>query len=235
MLDLIIHDDAEHLATGAATLIAEFIRANAGGTVTVGFAGGSTPRATYDALRNEDVPWDRVYAWVGDERFVPPDHPDNNGRMVRKSLLNGTDATFFGVPWADGADPQETAAAYQATLVEIMSHDADGPVPDLLLAGIGGDGHTLSLFPGSAALDVDDRWFVSNWVEKADSWRLTATFPLAWRARQVYVLVSGESKAEALAAIWRQEDLPASRLMEQNDNVTWLVDSPAASLLGGIE
>jgi 6-phosphogluconolactonase len=232
-LDLIVHEDAEALARNAAGLIAQFIRANAGGVVTIGFAGGSTPAATYAALVHEDVPWDRVYGWVGDERFVPPDHPDNNGTMIRTSLLDSTKATFFPVPWDDDATPTEIATAYELTLTEVMSHDEHGPIPDLLLAGIGDDGHTLSLFPGSPALNVANRWFTENWVEKTESWRLTTTYPLAWRARQVYVLVSGTGKAHALAAIGRGEDLPATRLMEHNENVTWLVDVAAAAEIGG--
>lgn len=233
--DIVVFQDAESLAAGAAERIADFVRANAGGTVTVGMAGGSTPAATYAQLARMDVPWDRVYAWVGDERFVAPEHEDNNGSMVRTALLDDTDATFFPVPWIDGGDPHEIAADYEATLVEIMNHDQNGPRPDLLLAGIGPDGHTLSLFPETEALKVRDRWFTANYVPQQDSWRMTATYPLAWRARQIFVLVSGSGKASILAKILSPtagESLPAQALMDGEAPVTWLVDAAAAADLG---
>ena len=229
--EVIVFPDSDALALGAAERIAGFVRARAGATVSVGLAGGSTPAATYRALLGMHVPWDRVYAWIGDERFVPPDHPDNNGAMVRSLLIDHTDATFFPVPWDDDASPEAVAAAYERTLAEVLTPDDAGPRPDLLLAGIGDDGHTLSLFPGTAALDVSDRWFVANWVEQKDTWRLTTTYPLAWRAEQVYVLVSGSAKAETLGRLLHPDSdpLPARRLMEHNPSVTWLVDEAAAT------
>ena len=233
--DIVRFPDAGALAVGAAERIAAFIRHHSGATVSVGMAGGSTPAATYEVLTELDVPWERVYAWVGDERFVPADHPDNNGTMIAKSLVADTAATFFPVPWRADATPDEAAAEYERTLVGFMDHDADGPRPDLLLAGIGDDGHTLSLFPGTDGLEVHDRWFVANHVPQKDTWRLTTTYPLAWRARQIYVLVAGDGKAEALAQIMEPRGgvpLPARRLMEHG-TVTWLVDDAAAALLSG--
>ena len=232
--DIVIYEDAEGLASGAADRIAGFIRRNASGPVTVGMAGGSTPAATYAQLGHLDVPWERVYAWVGDERFVPTDHPENNGAMIRSTLLDRTDATFFAVPWREEATPADAAQIYERTLLEIMNHDADGPLPDLLLAGIGDDGHTLSLFPGTTAVDNEERWFVENEVPQQNTWRLTTTFALARRATQTFVLVSGEAKAETLAEIMMPTStttLPARRLMDHDAKVTWLVDKPAAALL----
>ena len=232
--DIVVFDTADALADGAAERIAGFIRARSGDIVTVGLAGGSTPAATYRVLRGMDVPWDRVHAWVGDERFVPLDNPENNCLMVQNELIIGTNATFFPVPITN--DPHGSAAEYESTLVDMLDHDAGGPIPDLLLAGIGDDGHTLSLFPDTDALDVTDRWFTANWVPQKNSWRLTATYPLAWRARQIYVLVSGSGKAAALSAIFTPgpTPLPAARLMEQGARVTWLVDADAASALGDL-
>lgn len=230
--DIKVFDDADALANAAADLIASFIRHHATDNVTVGMAGGSTPAATYAVLRGLEVPWDHVYAWVGDERFVPPDHQDNNGTMIRRALLDDTAATFFPVPWREGATPAELATSYERSLIEIMDHDNGGPRPDLLLVGIGDDGHTLSLFPGTAALDVEDRWFVENEVPQNDTWRLTSTYALARRARQTYVLVSGKGKADAFARIMTPTSaiaLPARRLMEHGANVTWLIDADARS------
>ena len=232
--NIVMFETAAELAAGAADRIAASIRSRAGGVVTLGMAGGSTPSATYAELVERDVPWNLVYAWIGDERFVPPEDPDNNGSMVQRTILGETEATLFAVPWWDGATPEELAAEYERTLVEVMDNDGDGPIPDIILAGIGDDGHTLSLFPGTDALTVTDRWFVANEVPQKDTWRLTATYPLVGRAREVYVLVSGAGKAEALREIMSPVDytpLPARRLMDHNDNVTWLVDRAAAAHL----
>lgn len=231
---VIVHSDGGALAGRAADVVADRVREWAGDIVTVAMAGGSTPRAMYAELRGRDVPWDRVHAWIGDERFVGPEHPDNNGAMVRRELLDHVGAAFSPVPWRDGADPAELAAEYEQTLLGILDHDEAGPRPDLVLAGIGDDGHTLSLFPGTAALQVTDRWFVENRVDQLDTWRLTATFPLAHRARLIVVLVSGEGKAAALARILEPGDserLPAARLMDGEADVWWLVDAAAASRL----
>ena len=233
-MKVIVSPDPATLAARAAALAAAQIRQWAGDTVTLAMAGGSTPTAMYHVLQTLDVPWDKVHAWVGDERFVGEDHPDNNGAMARRELLDAVGASVSLVPWREGADPHELAAEYEETLLGILDHDDTGPRPDLILAGIGDDGHTLSLFPGTAALDIVDRWFVANWVEQKDTWRLTATFPLAQRARLILVLVAGEGKAGALARILEPsegERLPAGRLMDGEAEVIWLVDEAAASLL----
>jgi 6-phosphogluconolactonase len=154
--------------------------------------------------------------------------------MVRRELLDAVGAPASFVPWREGGDPVELAAEYERTLLGILDADAGGPRPDLILAGIGDDGHTLSLFPGTAALGVDDHWFVANWVEQMDTWRFTATYPLVHRARLVVVLVSGASKAPALAEILEptsEDRLPAARLMDGGAEVVWLVDQAAAGLL----
>ena len=239
--EMVIFSDPAELASGAADRIAGFIRKHAsdaqgGDRVTVAMAGGSTPAAAYRLLAGMDVPWGRVSAWVGDERFVPPDHPDNNGAMIGRLLLDHTDARFLRVPWQEGRSAEAAAADYEEKLLEALAHDAGGPRPDLVLAGMGDDGHTLSLFPGSPALETTDRWYTANRVESIGARRLTASFQLVHRAKQIYVLVSGEAKAAALAEVLEPEDgppLPARRLMEGGAPVTWLVDEKAASRLTG--
>ena len=238
--EVAVFADAGELAVGAADRIAAFIGQHATNSrssrrVTVAMAGGSTPIAAYRRLAVMDVPWERVRAWVGDERYVPPDHPDSNGSMIGRELLDGTDAHFLRIPWREGRSPTRAAALYEEQLLDGMAHDPGGPRPDLVLVGIGSDGHTLSLFPGSPALAVTDRWYVANKVEAVGSWRLTATYPLVHRARQIYALVSGGSKAPALAEILQPTGpaaLPARLLMAGEAPVTWLVDEAAASLLG---
>ena len=232
--------DADELAIGAAERIAGFIighATNALGSrrVTVAMAGGSTPIAAYRRLARMDVPWEQVCAWVGDERYVPPDHPDSNGSMIGRELMDSAGARFLRIPWKEGRSATRAAVLYEERLLDEMAHDDGGPRPDLVLVGIGGDGHTLSLFPGSPALDVTDRWYVADKVETVRAWRLTATYPLVHRARQIYALVSGSSKAPALAEILRPTGpaaLPAHLLMAGDAPVTWLVDETAASLLG---
>ena len=238
--DVVIFPDPAELAEGAADRIASFIGTHVTGatatrTVTVAMAGGSTPAATYRRLAGMDVPWERVCAWVGDERYVPPDHPDSNGGMAGRLLLDATPARFLRVPWKAGRSAARAAALYETELLGAMARDADGPRPDLVLAGMGGDGHTLSLFPGGAALAVEDRWYVADLVGAGAGWRLTATYPLVHRARQIYVLATGQGKAAALAEVLEPSGdvpLPARRLMDGEAPVTWLVDEAAASRLG---
>lgn len=238
--DLVVFADATELAEGAAARIASFIGTHVTGgaaarTVTVAMAGGTTPAATYRRLAGMDVPWERVCAWVGDERYVPPEHPDSNGGMVGRLLLDTTPARFLRVPWKEGRTAARAAALYETELMGATDRDADGPRPDLVLAGMGGDGHTLSLFPDGAALDVEDRWYVADRANAGAGWRLTATYPLVHRARQIYVLVTGKGKAAALAEVLEPSGdvpLPARRLMDGEAPVTWLVDEAAASRLG---
>lgn len=233
--DISVFADPTALASGAAGLIAGFIKEHASNRpVTVAMAGGSTPIATYRHLAGMDVPWDRVCAWVGDERYLPPDHPDSNGGMISRLLLDGTDARFLKISWEEGRSAHQAAAIYEKDLLSVMAAGADGPQPDLVLVGIGDDGHTLSLFPHSPTLDIADRWYVADRVEAKHPWRLTATFPLVHRARQIYVLVSGAGKATALAESLNPVGgwvLPARRLMDGPAPVTWLVDRAAASFL----
>ncbi len=237
--DVRVFEDGAALAAGAAAMITSFIRQEVtkareadGRLVSVAMAGGSTPVATYGRLATMDIPWSGVCAWVGDERYVPPDHEDSNGAMIGRSLLDRAGARFLRVPWAADRPAHEAAALYEADLLASMGEDARGPRPDLILAGMGGDGHTLSLFPGSEALDITDRWYAATEVAAGQPWRLTATYPLAHRATAVYVLVSGESKAPALAEVLRptgDQPLPARRLMEGAAPVSWLVDRAAAA------
>ena len=233
-----IYETPSALASAAAARITAFIReqvakASEGRYVTVAMAGGSTPAATYRELSALDIPWERVCAWVGDERYVAPDDSANNGTMIGQALINRTSARFLQVPWAKDRSAHGAAEIYESELLASMTIDPDGlPRPDLILAGMGDDGHTLSLFPGSEALRVTDRWYVATEVAaQTSSWRLTATYPLVYRAKQIYVLVSGRSKSSALAEVLRPGSgnrLPAARLMEGEAPVTWLVDEAAA-------
>jgi 6-phosphogluconolactonase len=170
--------------------------------------------------------WGHVDAWLSDERWVALDDPRSNGRMASEALLNHVDARFDRPRFDDFIMPEDSAAHYEARLRSI--HDRGGP--DLVLLGMGDDGHTASLFPGTSAVGEERRWYVANEVPRLEEIRLTATFPLLWSARMILVLAVGAAKASALRASF-EGATPAGRLGEGDAEVEWYVDRDAASLL----
>lgn len=218
-----IADSAEELAVVAAEHIAELLSR---GPSTFGLAGGSTPRSAYRELRTRDIAWDQVTCWLPDERWVPPEDPDANALMSRRELLDHVPARFL-VPDTTLGDPNIAAEAYDLLLATELD-----PVPDVVLLGMGDDGHTASLFPGTEALEVDGSGYVANWVPKFDTWRLTATVELLSSARHLLFLVSGASKTEVLRRILAGgEPFPAGLVAEAAPDVTWLLDREAAGEL----
>lgn len=209
------------------------------GRFTVALSGGSTPRGLYSLLASEVVPrlpWDKIFFFFGDERHVPPDDPDSNYRMVREAMLSKIAIPAENVfrVQAENNDADAAARAYEET-VKHFFHLAPGQIPrfDLILLGLGPDGHTASLFPGSAALAETTRLVVANWVEKFKTFRITFTYPVLNHAAEVRFLVSGADKAPALHDVLKGKgDLPASRIRPENGRVEWLVDRAAASGLG---
>ena len=176
------------------------------GVCRVSLSGGSTPKAIYAALAARDLPWDSMRWFWGDERNVEPDHDDSNQRMVREAMLTpagGPESTVFPVP-VDILRPDAAAAAYERTMREEFG-DIDAPAFDIVLLGMGDDAHTSSLFPGTAALAVKDRWFVENHVPKMDGYRYTSTYPAINAGREIWFLVTGANKREALDAVWNGE------------------------------
>ena len=224
--------DPDGVAELASASIARWLAGQAG-SPTLGLAGGGTPRATYARLREEEVAWDRVHLWLGDERWVAPDDSESNSRMVRDTLADHVPATFHEVPWGGGVEPAEAAAIYESTLATALTTGEDGrPVPDVVLLGIGDDGHTASLFPGSSALDERERSYAATWVENKGVWRLTATLPLLWSARRIAFLVTGPTKAGTVAEILEGSSLlPAAQVAGGAHDVTWFLDEAAASRL----
>ena len=192
----------------------------------MGLAGGSTPAATYQALRGRVTGWEKVTAWLSDERWVPHDHPRSNGRMAAENLMDHVPAQFLRPIWSEFLEARDAAVRYEAT---IRAHHKDNR-PDLILLGLGEDGHTASLFPDTSALAEETRWIVANHVPQLDEDRLTITYPLLGRARTVIVLTVGEAKAEAVKASF-DGTTPAGRLQEGDAKVEWHVDEAAASLL----
>lgn len=228
--NVIIHRDKEHLADSAAGRVATILEAGVGDRVSLGLAGGSTPRATYARLRKAPVAWDRVDAWLSDERWVPPGDPDSNGRMAAESLLDHVAARFLRPRWTPWLTAADSAAHYEADLRSIHPSGRS----DLILLGMGDDGHTASLFPESAALAASPhRWFVANHVTRLDSDRLTTTFSFLRQARTIMFLVAGSDKAPALRRVLEpgtdEETPPAAGVIGGDADVIWMVDEAAAA------
>ena len=235
------------LAVVAQQLIAAAanVSINRCGFFRVALAGGSTPRAVYTALAaGANLNWERWQIFWSDERCVPPTSSDSNYRMAKDTLLDPLtrqgDAPRMVVRLAGEGDPEAAAAAYERAVRETVPANPDsgaGDVPrfDLILLGMGADGHTASLFPHTAALAETERLVVANAVPKLDTTRLTFTFPLINAARRVLVLVGGADKAPALHQVLsgpRDADLyPSQRLHPADGTITWLVDTAAHSQL----
>jgi len=180
-------------------------------------AGGETPRATYQLLAQETYRWDEVDAFFGDERCVPPDHPDSNYRMANETLLSFVPARVHRMR-GESCD----AESYGRELRDIF-----GGLPrfDFVVLGLGADGHTASLFPGDPALDEKERWVVR--VRRPDHERMTLTLPVLSAARLAVFLVAGAGKCDALRRMMAGEDIPANRVAAER--VVVLADAAAAA------
>lgn len=197
----------QNILTAFLRLAKETIAAR--GVFRVSLSGGSTPKRLYEELATSDLDFARVQWFWGDERNVPHDHADSNFRMVNTALLkpaNIDSANVFPVP-VDIDNPAAAAINYEATLrrqfasPEAVDEAGDFPAWDLVLLGLGDDAHTASLFPKTSALDVSDRWFVENWVEKFAAYRYTLTAPAINSGREIWFLISGSGKKEAVGRI----------------------------------
>jgi 6-phosphogluconolactonase len=226
----------------------EFVQAAAAavrakGSFNVSLAGGSTPKALYSLLVNDptlrsQVPWDKLHLFFGDERHVPPDHPDSNFRMATEAMISKSPLKPAQVTRikAEYPDAERAALEYEKALREYFKlKDAEYPRFDLLLVGMGNEGHTLSLFPGTKALHPDGRIVVSNWIGKLYTERITLTAPAANNAAEIIFMVTGADKACALKAVlegpFEPEQLPAQLLQPKNGKLLWLVDAAAGSML----
>jgi 6-phosphogluconolactonase len=207
------------------------------GRFTVALSGGSTPKALYSLLASPDyrerVDWRRVHLFWGDERCVPPDHPESNFRMVQESLLSKIHIPSENVHRMIGEkEPEQAAAEYEEHLQQFF-HLSRGAVPrfDLIFLGLGEDGHTASLFPGSSALNDTEHLVATVYVEKLKAHRLTVTLPVINAAAQIIFLVTGKSKStvtkELLSAGSQKLNYPAGKVNPVNGHVTWLVTQDA--------
>jgi 6-phosphogluconolactonase len=232
-----VYESPEELAEAAAREFASRADEAIGerGRFAVALAGGSTPKATYEILARDYsglIDWSNVHFFFGDERSVPPDHEDSNYGMAREALLDHVPAGSVHRMQGE-LPPDEAAEAYEQELRDFFGSE-ELPRFDLILLGIGDDGHTASLFPETSALEVHDRWVVANPVLKLETTRITLTVPVINAARAVYFLVAGEGKARALAEILEGDpdprEYPAS-LIQPQDGPRWRLDRPAASKL----
>jgi 6-phosphogluconolactonase len=190
-------------------------------SASLALAGGTTPRRVHEALALESVPWDKVHIYFGDERCVPPDHPDSNYRMAKESLLDRVPILPENVhrPRAEASDREAAARAYEEELPDIL---------DVLVLGIGEDGHTASLFPGSPVIAEESRRYVSVVGPKPPPERLTITPVVLAAASSIIVLANGDGKAAAVGRALEGDWDPANTPAQLARRGYWVLDTSAA-------
>lgn len=235
--------DAEALARAATDLFAHLTieAVNLRGRASVALSGGSSPRRMGERLAippaRDRVPWDRLEVFWGDERWVSQDDPESNAGDARRTFLDAVPIppTQIHAFSTDLPDPSAAARAYGARIQAVIGEGEGVPRFDLVLLGMGDDGHTASLFPETAALGERDTWAVANRVPKLDATRLTLTVPVLNGGREVVFLVAGAGKAEALAAVLEgpetPDHIPAQMIRPIDGRLLWLVERDAASWL----
>ena len=240
--------DAAALARAAAErfVVAAEYAITAHERFVVALSGGSTPRRMYELLAQEPfasrVNWPRVHVVWGDERCVPPTDPESNFRMAREALLDHVPLPEGNVHRIHGEDdPARAAASYEATLRDVLRTPAGPPLPeagrniDLALLGLGDNGHTASIFPGSAAADEHVRWVMAEYVHAVSMWRITLTAPVLNASAGILFLVSGGTKASMVDRILegprQPRELPAQLIAPSRGHTQWLVDRAASAEL----
>ena len=239
-----IFPNLEALSRAAAARFTELARdrAQQGKTFTAALSGGATPQTFLEILANPEfsqrIQWEGVHLFQVDERCVPPNHLQSNYRMIHSSLLRpvpSAEGNFHRMK-AELEDRDAASAEYEAEIREVFS-PAEARLPrfDLIFLGLGPDGHTASLFPGTAALAENSRWVCPNYVEKLQMHRLTLTYPILNAASEIVFLVSGAGKAEVLYQVLEgprdSERLPAQGIQAVEGSVIWYLDRAAADQL----
>ena len=234
MASIYVSDNPQALARAAAEFICSLARDTIrhSGRCALAFSGGSTPKRTYDFMRHvKDQPdWSRMYIFWSDERCVPPDHPDSNYRLAHETLLAHVPVPPTHILRMDcSPSPELGAERYEARLREWARINGE-PAIDLVMLGLGRDGHTASLFPGTAALDEHERWVVANWVDQVEAWRMTLTYPALTEGGHILFLVQGRDKAPVVKAVLEEgrPDLPASAVSTHSMRPVWYLDAAAA-------
>ncbi|MGH7658586.1 MAG: 6-phosphogluconolactonase [Gemmatimonadales bacterium] len=234
-MTLRIFPDDRSLARGAAGAIRDLIVSaiDARGVSRVVLAGGGTPAATYRALSGMKLPWEKTAWYFGDERMVPAAHPESNARMARENLFQRLPGAPFRIHTIDGTrTPGEAARAYEGLLRQARTPGTEhrAPLFDLVLLGLGADGHTASLFPDDGALDSNGRWALPVLAPPGHAVRerVTLTVECIHLSRERWFLVSGGGKREILARVLTSNPTPSLPATLLADGATWFVDRAAA-------
>lgn len=239
-----IFPGVEDLSRAASARFTELAREHAqqGKAFTVALSGGEMGRALLDTLANPEfsqrIQWESVHLFQVDERCVPPDDLQSNFRMIRETLLRAVPAAArnFHRMKAEADDRDAASVEYEVEIRSVLAPPEE-PLPcfDLVFMGLGPDGHTASLFPGTAALDESHRWVCPNYVEKLDMYRMTLTYPVLNAAREIVFLVSGAKKSEILREVLEgprdPKRFPAQGVQPADGSLNWYLDHAAAQLL----
>jgi 6-phosphogluconolactonase len=239
--ELFIYDTPTELFEAAANEFAACALASvkSAGRFTVALSGGSTPKALYSLLAEKcaaSLPWDKMVFFFGDERHVPPDSPESNYRMANEALLSRVPVppgNVFRVA-GEAKDAAKAAEAYEQDLKNFFApKNGEFPRFDLVLLGVGPEGHTASLFPGSSALAERKRWVVANWVDKFKTDRITFTYPVINNAACVMFLSAGADKAEIVQQVLENQKagLPSQGVEPVEGRLVWMIDRAASAKL----
>jgi 6-phosphogluconolactonase len=237
----------EEVAQNAAQMFADSVNhaVAARGLARVAISGGSTPKAVFELLASPDapfltgIPWEKLQLFWVDERCVPPTHEESNYRMTKATMLNKLPLPAENIHRMEGElDPEEAASRYEAEIRNSFKLEgAQTPTFDLILLGLGPDGHTASLFPHTDGLNEMARIVLANHVPQKDVWRITLTWPVITQGREVAFLIEGEDKAEMVETVFAgpydPETLPAQLIRPASGKLTLLLDTAAAAQLPG--
>ena len=229
--DLLFRESAKFISN----LICEKIQT--GGNCSFVLSGGSTPKGLYQILGSNEyrniIKWRKVLFFWGDERCVPPDSNESNYKTAFDSLISKIDTPEQNIFRVYGEIPHFHAALDYEKRLKTIYDDFEFPVFDIILLGLGEDGHTASLFPGSKALNEKQKWITDNYDEKLKNWRITMTLPVISSAKLIIFLVSGKSKSIILKKVLngKNPDLPASLIDSERGNVFWFMDKEAGGYI----
>jgi 6-phosphogluconolactonase len=196
----------------------------------IALSGGNTPRSVYAEMAKRDVSWEKLLFTFGDERCVAPENNESNFRMANEALFRPASVPDSSILRMQGEiEPVLAAKEYEALLDALAAKRGEKIYEhDLILLGLGDDGHTASLFPGTEALSETQRRVVANYVPKLNSWRLTFTFPLIFAARAICFLIGGNKDPRLIERIFSGEPaLPAARVDQNAKSVTWIIEQKA--------
>ncbi|HEX8890451.1 MAG TPA: 6-phosphogluconolactonase [Pyrinomonadaceae bacterium] len=238
---VLIFDNSQEVARAAAARFVEIARAaiNQSGRFSVALSGGSTPKVVYELLASDEyrnsLEWSQVHIFFGDERCVPPDHAESNYRIANEAMLSRLPIPTQNIHRMQGVGDAVANARLYEDESRTFFTGALWPRFDLVLLGMGDDGHTASLFPGSPALSETSAWVAANWVEKFNAFRITLTLPAINHAAHIIFLVTGDGKAQRLSEVLSGENvagqLPSQLIRPVDGSLEWLIDKAAAAHL----